>query len=358
MKRGFFFNCFPPPKYLLRPVLGIDVSDRSVKFASLSLARGRFSLAKFGEREIPPGVIEAGEIKNKEALREVLAEIRKETDYPWVAASLPEEQVFVTSLELPAMRRADLRSSVELQLEEYIPLPPSEVIFDYEIVREPDAGGGNFVLAVSAVPRRIVLPYFETLESAGFQVLAMELEAQAIMRSLFRAGDERTFVVIDFGKTRTSFFVICRRAVLFSVTRVTIGGAGVSKSIEKTLGVSYAEAEKLKTQQGLLRSKKDSRLLFALLPIVSALKDELKQLCAYWQGHQKEIISRVIITGGQATLPGLAEYLEAGLNIPVEVGSVWTNIFDANREVPDVNFKQSQRYATSLGLALRGYLDD
>ena len=66
-------------------------------------------------------------------------------------------------------------------------------------------------------------------------------------------------------------------------------------------------------------------------------------------------VTRVLLTGGQATLPGLVQYLAGGLGLAVELGDVWTNILDARRVLPPIKFNDSFKYATALGLALRDF---
>jgi len=41
--------------------------------------------------------------------------------------------------------------------------------------------------------------------------------------------------------------------------------------------------------------------------------------------------------------------------IPVNLSDVWTNILPAGQAVPPITFNESQKYATSLGLALRPF---
>ena len=53
---------FPPPRYLQMPALGMDISDRSLKFVEILEKGGALRLGRFGKRTLPEGLIEAGEI--------------------------------------------------------------------------------------------------------------------------------------------------------------------------------------------------------------------------------------------------------------------------------------------------------
>ena len=61
----FFFKFFPVPKMLSAPSFGLDISDESLKFAELVSTRRGLRTGRYGEREIPPGVIESGKIKDE-----------------------------------------------------------------------------------------------------------------------------------------------------------------------------------------------------------------------------------------------------------------------------------------------------
>jgi len=72
MKQDLLLKFFPVPKYLTQPAVGMDISDRSIKFMELKYKDGEFSLGRFGEREIPAGVIEGGELKEINQLVAIL----------------------------------------------------------------------------------------------------------------------------------------------------------------------------------------------------------------------------------------------------------------------------------------------
>lgn len=329
-------------------------------------------IVKYGEKTIPVGTIESGIIKDQTILTKVLADLVVEQELSEVIVSLPEEEAYVIRLSLPAIDPAELRESLEFQIEEHIPLSASEIVFDFEILADPalappPAGrAGEYDLSLSAFPKDIIVDYSKTLAAADLRPLAAEIEAQAIARSVVRAGDERLTMIVDFGKTRTSFFIASGAMVLFTTTAQHIGGENITKAVQKNLNVNYEEAEKLKIEQGLLTVKKRRELFFAILPIVSVLRDEITKHSSWWESRRRappsgrfdRSIERIIICGGQATLPGLVDYLNLNLDWPVELGNPWTNIFSFEDYIPPINLNQSLRYTTSLGLALRGLLPE
>ncbi len=359
MSRASFLRLFPTPRYLAMPAVGIDISDQSVKFTKLSLKGEKVVIERYGERTIPVGTIESGAVRNQEALVGVLAELKAEYHLREVVASLPEEEAYIVRLNLPVKKLTEIRESVELQLEEYVPLPPTEAVFDHEIIDPPPTEEGNYEIVVSAIPKKTVSTYTSAFAAAGLRPVAFEVEAQAIARAVVPTGEDRILMLVDFGKTRTSFFIVSGWSVVFTATAKNIGGEDITTTIQKSLTLSHEVAEKLKIERGLLSSRGKRDLFFAILPIVSVLRDEIMKHQSYWETHREETgrlgraVEEVIICGGQATLPGLIDYLNLNLNIPVRLGNPWQNLFSFEEYIPPINLNQALRYTTAIGLSLR-----
>ena len=65
-------------------------------------------------------------------------------------------------------------------------------------------------------------------------------------------------------------------------------------------------------------------------------------------------IKEIILCGGDANLAGLTEYLTLTLKIPVKLANVWLNVFSFEEYVPEIEFNKSLKFATAVGLALKG----
>lgn len=355
MSSRFFFKLFPPPKYLSQPVVGLDISEQSIKFISLKKKKNHFVIDSHGGINLATGLISNGKILDKDGLRSVLIDFRLKNKLKNVAVSLPEEQAFVVSMQLPSMKRKELRESIELQLEEYVPLPVPEVVFDYEILSFPKNSRDSYNLSVSVLPKKMVSDYADILLGAGFRPLAFEIEAQAQARALLTKEEKDVCMIVDIGRLRAGFSLVVDGVVTFTSTVAHIGGEDITKSIAKHLGVSGEEAEKLKITKGLVRSSGGKDLFYSIIPVVSALADEIRRVNDYWytNRYSDKGVTKIILTGGQSTLLGLDTYLAANLGIEVMVGNTWINTFSLDEEIPPISFNNSGRFATAVGLALR-----
>ena len=344
----------------MAPSFGLDISDESLKFVELVPAKDGIHLGRYGERKIPAGIIESGKIKDPKRLEEVLLALRKEEGIRFVRVSLPEEQIYLFRLRLQKEGLKNIREGIELSLEEHIPIPVEEAIFDYEILSQDEH---SLELEVGAIPQNVIENYLAVFRNSMLSVQSFELEAQAISRAIIHQGDTDTYMIVDFGQTRTGIFIISRGVTVLTST-LDLGGMLLTQMIQKNFNVSLEEADKMKKQFGLQRNMKNKEIFSVLLNTVSVLRDEVAKNFLYWHTHQDEegrdrpAIKKIILCGGDANLIGLAEYFSISIKIPVETANVWTNIMSLEKYIPEITFNRSLAFATALGLALGDFERD
>jgi len=94
---------------------------------------------------------------------------------------LARHELLLNRIVLPAAARENLRQVLEYEIERVIPLPRSEVFWDYQ-VRESSGGGesGRLAVLIVSVPRRVVTEYVDALEAAGARPKAVVIGAAAL----------------------------------------------------------------------------------------------------------------------------------------------------------------------------------
>jgi len=353
MTRSLFNVLFPTPSFLSAPSFGLDISDESLKFVELISANKDIKLGRYGERKIPLGVIESGKIKDLKKMEEILTSLKKEENIKRVRVSLPEEQMYLFEFRLEKAGIENIRESIELSLEEYIPISAQDAVFDYEIIEEDERG---FHLQVSAIPKNIIEDYLSVFKDSGIKVQSFELEAQAIARAILKKNNKETYMIVDFGEKRTGIFIVSSGVVVFTST-LDVGGTLLTSMIQKSFKISLEEAEKMKRKYGLERNAENKELFSVILNSVSILRDEIMKHFTYWHTHKEgnrehSPIRKIILCGGDSNLVGFAEYLSVSTKNTIEMANVWTNIIDTERYIPEIKFEQSLTYAGAIGLAL------
>ncbi len=344
------------------PAVGLGISDTAVSALELVGRQGSFAVGRSGRRMLPPGSITGGSVNNREAVVEELRTLKETLKLDFVNASLSEEKAYLFKAKIPRVSGDEIRGTIEFKLEENVPIPANEAIFDYTVIGKVGHEKEDHLdVAVTVLPQKVVETYTGILGAAGLIPLSFETEAQAISRSVIGSGDRNTYMIVNFGEAKTGLFIVSDEVVHFTST-VAIGGAHITEAIGKFLSVSKEEAEVIKREHAASSEKKNTDLFLSLMNTLSALKDEIRKLSTYWHTHQDTpgalgaSIYKVILCGRDASLTGLADYLALALECPVEVGNVWHNTFSLEEYIPTITFDESLDYAAAVGLALpKGY---
>jgi len=346
---------FPPPRYLTMPAVGVDISDYAIKFIKLERAHGGVRLVSHGKVDLPVDVINRGEIVDMATIVKLLTRIREEHGFSYAHLALPEEHAYLFQMELPVGSREELEQMVEFHLKENVPIGAAEAVFDYNVIATHQ---GKHTCNVSVYPAAIASQYVNALHEAGYTPLSVEIEGLATARALVDEDVSSPTLVIDIGRNDASLSISTSGTVTFTASLET-GGDDLTRAIARGLDISFQEAEKLKRDHGFADTPESKHVYDAMQPVVAQIAEAIKKHLMYWQMHMSTgesgagEVSRVILAGGNANIVGMAEYLEALLSVPVEVGNVWHNVFDFEQYIPDIESAESLEYATSVGLALR-----
>lgn len=346
-----------PPKYLTMPAAGVDISASGVKIVTFKDTLHGLELAAFAEEPLPPNTIEGGEIASRPALVEVLRSLAKRYGIHTANITLPESRGYLFEADVQGKNHKERRVEIERHLDEYVPLPVSEVMYDAVPLATKE--GVTRMVGVGYA-RRVVEASLAAFDEAGINVRAIEGEVFAIPRALRLHGDQETVLIIDIGKTTTKLLIASCRLPRFATT-LDVGGHALTLAVQKHFGVSEEEAKRVKAEQGLHVGEENQEYLSAMLSTVSVIREEVARRLEYWQSHTSstpfnEPVTRALLVGGNATVRGLPEFLEASLKIPVEHGDVFQNLASRDVWLPPLDYTESLAFGTAVGLGLREYV--
>ncbi len=359
--RDIYNTYFPTPNFLSMPACALDISDGSIKYAEVVPFIGGFKLKYYGQEKITSGTVVSGKIENEAKLVEILTNLKNTTKMKFVRVSLPEEQMYLFNLVLPNAPDVQMKETILLQLEDHIPLSASDVVFDYEIIREIDKD--TVLVQIAAISGSLIESYMSVFSQAGLTPLSFELEAQATARSVVPEDINGSVMIIDFGMTRIGISIVEKGRVLFTST-FSMGGQKITEVIAKHFNISINQAESMKKSYSNLGSDAENDIFPAIITNLSILLDEIRKHFSYWHTHASEDgqphakIERIILCGGEANLYGVVPYLKTSMGIPVDHANVWVNMKDIEKDLPSIPFDESLSYATVFGLALGGFIKE
>lgn len=340
------------------PLAGVDLSTSGVKAVRLTEGTHGLMLDHYVEARLPAGAFTDGEIVDRASVVEALKMAAEAAGISAANVALPESKSYLFETAVPGADKPERRVAIEQHLDEYVPLPPEEVVFDFLSSGKNERD--EVLVTGIGFARRIVDGTLSVFDEAGIGVRALEGETFASSRALLSYGDESSVLIIDVGKTTTKISIVVRHIPRFATT-INIGGHALTLAVQKYFGVTESEARKVKSERGIMPDPGNDEYIAAMMSTVSAIRDEISKHLSYWQeraipGSLREPVTHALLVGGNASVRGLPEYLEGTLRIPVAAGDVFTNLASRDTWVPSLDYTESLAYATAIGLALRDHV--
>lgn len=350
---SLFYKLFPTPTLLYVPHVGLDISDDMIRVIQFESQGSYTKITIVGERPLAKGVVDAGYITNEQVLSTELTALVRQYPFTHALVSLPEEKMYVFTVDVNGTTDQEIRSSIEFHLEENVPIPPAQAVFEYQ----PIEWRGNICTkaTVTVFPQKTVDAYLATVERAGIKVVGFLSQPQAIVASVVPKESPHAILVAHISPTKTSVMIVVDRVIRFSST-ISIGGDSVTEAIKKSFNLSgsnsTAEAENLK-QHLHVDVKKGKEVFAAAMTTFSAIKDEVQKVYTYWQTHSNDSmgITEIILSGSDVTLPGFDMYISSNIKVPTQIANVWVNT-GVHLPVHELEFSKALAYPSAIGLAL------
>ena len=340
-------------------VCGLDISSHMLRFVELS-PRKRGSVKSFipvrwGAQPLPEGVVVAGEVANKDGLIKALKAFKKTHKLRFVKVSLPEEKAYLFKTTVPTIDESEFADAAAFTLEENVPIAGADALMEWDVVERRPA---ETVLSVSVFPRDTAAAFLDALRAAGLTPVALDIKVRVMAKAVIPRNDPRNFMVVSIGDTKTVLCIVSNGVAQFTSTVFT-GSAAFTSAIQKHRNCTLEEARALRHSANFLQSAgiDDKAIKQEFMAILDRLDQEIRRVYAYWymrkdNDEKTKKINALVVTGGDALMPGLVDYMSAHQDVPVEVANVWQNCFSLDAYIPELPFEESIKYCIAIGLAL------
>ena len=333
-----------------KSILGVDLGTSGIKIAELSTrSGGRFELKNYGILDFIPKDKSSPKLDDQlliSGLKDLLNKGKFSTKD--TIASISSFLTFTTIIELPYLSEKDLGKAIPFEARKYIPIPLQEVVLDWSIINVKQVGDHtNVEVFLAAVPKDQAERYKNIFISAGLNLKALELENIALSRALAQDGLS-PLVIVNLGGRSTSITVFDNNFEKIS-RNYEVGGFELSKALSETLGISFEEAEKIKKTDGL---KVGSSSFAIVAPLVDLIVLEAKKVVSNYEESGKIKINKIILTGGQANMPGLRDYFTEKLGKEALIGNPFKNV-SYSKDLEPALRSLSPSLSVAVGLAMR-----
>jgi type IV pilus assembly protein PilM len=310
-----------------RRLIGLDVGTNAVALAEVSPGDPP-TLRAFGQVALPRDAMREGEVVDEGAVAEAIARLRGEIGLKRgaVRVGIASPRLIVRQVEMPQMSEGDLRSALQFQAQDLIPIPIDEAVLDFAILGrgESDDGEPTMRVLLAAAQEATVERLARAVEAGGLSVAAVDLIPLALVRALGRPVADNgpgAEGIVSFGGGVT--VVVVHEMGMPAFVRVLgTGGRELTDAIAAELELPEETAESLKRQLGAPGASEDAvaQARGAIDRPLGVLLDEVRSSLDYYRNQPGATrLLRVVVTGGTSQLPGLADRLTTLVGVPVEL---------------------------------------
>jgi type IV pilus assembly protein PilM len=337
--------------YTNKPVIGLDISTTGLKV--MSIDPKRWLVLGYGSIDLDPGKLKESLETNTSYLADNIGLLMHEKivgslGSNRVLISVPTARTFSRTFTLPISTEKSLKDAVELEADQYIPLPSETLYIDYQVI---DRSKENLTVLMSAIARVVIDNIMSAAASADLMPVLIEPGISSVGRVL-TATEEGNLptVIVDIGPASTDIAILDKGTIRVT-GGVAIGGNTFTLDIAKHLGVTLENAHQLKVLNGLAAGPRQQKLSAALEPSLQRILDETKKVIRYYNerisGDRK--LEQLLVVGSGSNLPGIGEYFTNSLVIAARVASPWQKLDFGRLQEPPKQFRS--RYITVAGLA-------
>lgn len=310
--------------------LSLDLGMQSLRLAEFSISRkGQLKLLRGARREflIDPALDTSRPDQTRLALADILKSWKLKSGK--VACVLPAHTVFtrVVPLDVPGGISGQVDAVARFEAQQNIPFPLEEVVWDYVVMGELPSGAVNVVFL--AVKTDLVESLCAAVAGAGLKVesitVALLALHDAVDYSDLGSGDTGTTLLLDIG-SRTTNMVIEGPGPFFCRS-IPSGGFAITSAISKDLHTTLEEAEHLKITRGSVglgpnfeppSDPVEANLAkIARQNLIKTQADIARSLAYYRSNLGGTDPERILLSGGMASMPYLAEIIHEKFQKPV-----------------------------------------
>ncbi|MEI7917785.1 MAG: pilus assembly protein PilM [Candidatus Saccharibacteria bacterium] len=334
-----------------KQVIGLDISSTGIKVMAIDTRR--WLVLGYGAIDLDP-------IKMKESLEGdspyladnikllVKEELIGVLPSNHVVIGIPTTRSYSRTFNMPLNVEKHLKEAVELEVDQYIPVPASTLYIDSEVI---ERNKKEITVLMSAVPRLIIDKCVAAAESAGLVPVLVEPSISAVAR-LLTAIEEGNLpsVIVDIGPATTDIAVLDSGTV-----RVTgglaIGGNTFTIDIAKRLEVTLENAHQLKVLNGLGAGPRQEKIRGAVEQSLTQIIVETRKVMRYYNERISDDrkLEQLLVVGSGSNMPGIGEYFTNELIMPARVANPWQKLDFGKLPEPARQFRS--RYVTVAGLA-------
>jgi type IV pilus assembly protein PilM len=325
-----------------KKLVGLKIGSSQIAAAQV-VNNGAPELVGVCREPLEPGLVVSGEIRDPEALGDALKRFFDLHKLPkrGVRLGVSNNRIGVRIFEIENVSDAkQLENAIRFRAEDVLPIPLDEAVLDYVILDERERDDGTQwkrILLVVAY-REVVDRYLLACRRAGLQIVGIDLEAFALLRSLEAPAERNAasgaLVAVAIGHDRTTIGVSTGLNCEFARV-LDWGGWSLNVAIARELDRAPSEVESIKRHLSFARATEVEGLTAdqvtksrdGMQRTLAAFARELVASLQFYQAQPGALgIGEVVLTGGTAHMDGFVDAVGELVGVPVSLGDPFRRI--------------------------------
>ena len=347
------------------PLIGLDITTSSIKLIELSQSGGQYRVEAYAAEPTPHNAINEKAIVDAGAVGDAIRRAVKRSGVRAreCAVAISGDAAITKAVQMPKnLSDADLEQQIEMQADQYIPFPMEEVSYDFQVLgpseKDPDMREVLLVASRSEnVEQRVAAVNASGLVAKLVDVEAFALEnaCKLLTHQMPDGGMDRTIAVVDFGASTTTFSVLKNLVVVYT-RDFAFGGQQLTEEIMRTYGLSMEEAGRAKKEGGLPSNYQPE----VLDPFIDDMTQQVSRSLQFYlaSGSGRSQPEQILICGGCANIPGVAEVIASRVGIPAERGDPLGQMKISSKAKALGVARDATALLLACGLALRSFDED
>ncbi|MFH1096848.1 MAG: pilus assembly protein PilM [Candidatus Desantisbacteria bacterium] len=176
-------------------ITSIEITESAIRIATVHQGWSSSMVEAYMEQAVP-----AGET-SQQILSTLAPGFSSSKD---IVMNIPRRYVFMKIIEMPLLKDADLKKALEYEVEEHIPYPIQNVVYDFCVIQQAEK---TRILLV-AVPKAVVESYLESVKEIKADSIAVSVSSLALLNLCLQQERGKDWILCHREKECTEIFVV------------------------------------------------------------------------------------------------------------------------------------------------------
>lgn len=332
----------------------LDIGTTAIRAVELSKSGNNWSLSKYGFAPVDIKLSSSDASEDQKKLGEIITSVVGQSGIRSrnVVLGIPSSKMFATVVDIPDMPQQELATTIKYQAEQFIPMSIDEAKVDWALLGKSVNDANKNEILLASVSNAFSESRLDLVEGLGLNVVAIEPESLALVRSLLPANVADARLILDVGDFASDIVITYNNAPRL-IRSVPVGMQTLVKAAAQNLNIQETQATQFIVKFGLQPDRLEGQVFRALENTLDQFTVEVTKSVKFFQTKYPSIqIGAMILSNYGVTVPAFTDYMAQKVGIPAQLGNPWQNVHVSGGDQAKLQ-PMSAQFGVAIGLAQR-----